>query len=764
MSTGERVAIARAVPTGGGLREQPLEDHLLGVARRTEAFCRPFGASDLGYLAGLWHDLGKYAPQWQRYLRQRVGAQAGPTNAHVDEGSRSGYKVDHATAGGLHAIDVLGGIGHVLAQTIVAHHSGLHDADDFVHRIQRPGKADLLAEARAAAVSTDVLRPAHAAAPRPLPAAFSPDAPGGYALALRMLFSALVDADRLDSEAFGSPASTDLRESFAPIETLAADLDTHLARFVIDTPVNRVRTDVLADCRNAALSEPGLFTLTVPTGGGKTLSSLAFALAHARRHGLKRVIYVIPYTSIIEQTADVFRDISPAFASSVVEHHSNVDEDENGNAAESERSRFATENWYAPIVVTTNVQFFESLFTAKTSRARKLHNVCESVVILDEAQTFPPTFLKPIVGALDLLRRHYRTTIVLSTATQPALAPRRHFGSSFAGLTDVREIIGNVDRLYRELARVRVFLPNDFETASTWKEIGDRIHSEGTDVLAIVSRRADARELWSLLPRGTIHLSALMCGAHRSHAIGEIKRRLAARRGDPALPPVLVVSTQLVEAGVDLDFPVVYRAFAGLDSLAQAAGRCNREGRLHGLGKLVVFVPPKPAPSGTLRIAEAAAKTVLHGGSDDPLARASMKLYFERYYNDQDLDGRGIIKLLAPDDWGHADLHTASEKFKLIEDAESGYQSVLVPYRLNGDDELFQELTGLLRTQGPARWLMRKLQRYSVSLPPYQFEPMRDRGDLEEVIPGCFIVISDAQYRNDVGLMVTVEKHHAMYY
>lgn len=756
-----RVAIARAVRTPDGKAvEQPLMDHLIGVAERAETFCRPFGAADVGYLVGLWHDLGKYAPEWQRFIRQAIGS-TDTGNAHLDEEPGRTRGPDHATAGGLHAIETLGPFGQLLAQVIVAHHSGLFDAVDFQTRIQKPDKPERLAAARAAGVPDAILRPPRALNVQLDQRVFGDTTKGAYALALRMVFSALVDADRLDSEAFGDPTAAALRRNFVDLDTLARDLDSHLSRFVPDTPVNRLRADVLSDCRRAAVSQPGLFTLTVPTGGGKTLSSLAFALAHARGHHLKRVIYVIPYTSIIEQTVDVFRNISAAFALSVVEHHSNVDEDERGNASEQERARLATENWDAPVVVTTSVQFFESLFAAKTSRARKLHNICESVVVLDEAQLLPPDFLQPIVAALDLLRRHYRTSIVLSTATQPALASRRHFGFTFKGLDDAQEIIADVDRLFRGLRRVDVRLPTDLNRPISWDEVGARIGAETTDVLAIVGRRADARALWRLLPGGAVHLSALMCGAHRSAVIDQIRRRLAERRADPSLPPLLTVSTQLVEAGVDIDFPVVYRAFAGLDSIAQAAGRCNREGRLPGLGRVEVFVPPKPAPKGTLRIAEDAAKIALHGAGSDALDRKLLETYFMQFYATHALDSRNIASRLQPAEhsFGVVGLRQVGEDFKLIDDGETGYRSVLVPYRSSERDETFAALIGTLAKQGQSRWLMRKLQRYAVSVPPHEFAAMVGRGDLHEVVPQCWVVRSAAQYRSDLGLIVTDDFH-----
>ncbi|MEI2781414.1 MAG: DEAD/DEAH box helicase [Candidatus Competibacter sp.] len=293
-----------------------------------------------------------------------------------------------------------------------------------------------------------------------------------------------------------------------------------------ETPVNRMRAVVLDRCRGAAEQAPGLFSLTVPTGGGKTLASLAFALRHARHHGKRRIFYVIPYTSIIEQTADVFRDVFGEDA--VLEHHSNLDSDR-----ETPRSRLACENWEASLVVTTNVQFFESLFAARPSRTRKLHNTLDSVVILDEAQLLPPDFLTPILGAIRELSRHYGVSFVLCTATQPALASRRSFDFAFDGLDEVREIVGDataVRELHKQLRRVEVALPEDLHAPTSWEAVAAELETHPR-ALCIVDRRDDARILHGLLPAGTVHLSGLMCGQHRAEVIAAIKRRLNA--GEP---------------------------------------------------------------------------------------------------------------------------------------------------------------------------------------------------------------------------------------
>ena len=353
------------------------------------------------------------------------------------------------------------------------------------------------------------------------------------------------------------------------------------------SPVNKIRAEFLSQCREAATKAPGIFTLTIPTGGGKTLSSLAFALEHAVRHKKRRIIYAIPYTSIIEQTAKEFKKIVAPLGDSILEHHSNVEPDK--ESQENAKSRLATENWDAPIVVTTTVQLFESLFAARTSRCRKLHNIANSVVVLDEVQLLPLQHLAPIRKIIALLARHYGVTFILSTATPTGLhAQNNPFGKKLLEGLSSTEIVRNSGKYYTQLKRVRYKLPENFQTPRSWVEIAEEL-KQYDSVLVIVNKRQDAKDLFDLMPTGTYHLSALMCPAHRSCVIKEIKERLKDCK------PTRVISTQLVEAGVDLDFPVVYRAMAGLDSIVQAGGRCNREGKLD-VGKVVVFVPPSTHP------------------------------------------------------------------------------------------------------------------------------------------------------------------------
>ena len=732
-----------------------LADHLLAVADMAAGFSQSFDSDTFtqrwAYLAGLWHDLGKYRPGFQRYL-----VQSNNPDAHI-EGKVAGREKTHSAAGALWAIQALekthGANGklaaRVLAYLIAGHHAGLYDWDGGLNeRLDEVDCQTELAEALAAQPPESILNHGDF-----VPSLNQiPGGSAGFSLWLRLLFSCLVDADFLDTEAHFDASKPARRDGFPTLDQLRIVLDAHMtAKATSATPstVNTLRADILRQCRDKAALPAGLFSLTVPTGGGKTLSSLAFALNHAQTHGKRRVIYAIPYTSIIEQTADVFRDVFKTLGDEVlIEHHSQADA---ADRDETARSRLACENWDAPLVVTTNVQLFESLFAAKTSRCRKLHNIVGSIIVLDEAQQLPPEFLQPILDALNLLVKHYGVTVMLCTATQPALNSTDYFDKSnnLRGLDNVREIIDHPDALFDALKRVTVELPPDWNISTPWAEMAEKIAAEDC-LLAIVSTRKAARELHRLLPPGTLHLSALMCGAHRKAVIDQIKARLKAKRDGHDLQPLRVVSTQLVEAGVDIDFPVVYRALAGLDSIAQAAGRCNREGRLEEQGRVVVFVPPEPPPIGHLRKAAQACVSTLHGQHADPLARSLFATYFRDFYSKVDLDGKKIVPMLkvAPKTLG-VQFRTAADAFRLIDDKDSA--TVVVRYAEHRDE--IEKLLCVLAAEGPARWLMRKLQRYTVSIHKRVADEMLEQGGLTLPMPGLYVQVNaDNLYDPMLGL------------
>jgi CRISPR-associated endonuclease/helicase Cas3 len=545
------------------------------------------------------------------------------------------------------------------------------------------------------------------------------------------------------------------RSGFPPLSELKQRFDAHMAQMAASarpTPVNRVRAEVLAQCRAKAGLPPGVFQLTVPTGGGTTLSSMAFALDHAAQHGQRRIIYAIPYTSIIEQTADVFARVLGA--DSFIEHHSNFDADP---ARETHHTRLACENWDAPLVITTNVQLFESLFASKTARCRKLHNLVNSVIVLDEAQLLPPDFLDPIVDVLALLTRHYGVSVVLCTATQPALDGEGN-GYGFKGLPS-QKIIADPNALYQVLERVTVHLPPDLKAQQSWDDIAQQVAAESC-ALAIVNTKKSAYELWSRLPKGALHLSSLMCGQHRSDLIGFIRTRLAQRREDvdkfDKNESIRIVSTQLIEAGVDVDLPVVFRALAGLDSIAQAAGRCNREG-LQERGQVHVFVPPVAPPKGILSKSVASCIAVLHQAPVQPLVPSMFSRYFTHLYAQCERDERGILPLLRDVAEGERfpapQFRTASERFKLID--EQGVP-LIVHYRgLDGQNDQIDQLLRQLEALGPERWLMRKLQRYTVSIFHNDATRLCQQGDIRECLPGLYVQAHDLLYHAEFGVNLT---------
>src|SRR3989338_6175894 len=722
----------------GEWHEHHLDEHLRGVAAMAADFAANFDSSDWANIAGLWHDLGKYREKFQTYIKKASGYDA---EAHI-EGAPG--RVDHSTAGAIHAMEKLGLQGRILAYLIAGHHAGLPDWNSpeegkfaLFNRIEEGKKKGYLQEALLASPPPHILDQ-----PNPTSLPPHPDK-GAWALWIRMQFSCLVDADFLDTEAFMDGRKAALRTGYPSLKDLSPAFDQYMADKAAkaeDTLVNRLRADVLRQCREKALLPSSMFSLTVPTGGGKTLSSMAFAMNHAVHHGKRRVIYVIPYTSILEQTADIFRSIFGK--ENVIEHHSNLDPDQ-----EDSRSRLATENWDAPIIITTNVQFFESLFAARTSRSRKLHNIVNSVVVLDEAQLLPPDFLAPILHAMTDLSNNYGVSFVLSTATQPAFTPR----PKFLGLSNVRELMDDPDKLYVDLKRVDTKLPTDFDVPQSWEAIAEQLQQHES-ILCIVNSRNDCRELHHLMPKDTIHLSALMCGQHRSHVIAAIKQRL--KDGIPTR----VVSTQLVEAGVDMDFPVVYRALAGLDAVAQAAGRCNREGGLPELGRVVVFVPPKPAAPGLLRKAQQSGQEVMRLCEGDPLTRERFETYFRAYYASlNSLDRADIISLLDMHNRAGArqavfNFRTAASKFRLID--EEGQTAVIVCYGESPNLIAALESNPNMEPH-QRRGLLRRLQRYTVNIRDHECKKLLGSRDIREIYPGVHVQSSDTLYHPQLGLLMS---------
>lgn len=731
------IAHVKRLPDDSWDEPHTLDAHLAGTAEQTERFAKVFNSETWGKTLGFAHDTGKSTGTWQQYLIRKSGFDE--EDAHLEGNPRT---VDHSTPSAKLAEEFFGKCtGRLLAYCIAGHHTGLpdwfaegqHGQSSLSYRLTHTGTKEIAQQ-----VKSDV-----ASVPPGSPPWKFDNKGLDLSLWIRMLFSCLVDADFLDTEAYMAEDKSENRGGYLPVKDLLLRFNTYMDDKIANadkTGVNEIRQSILSDCRKAAMNAPGIFSLTVPTGGGKTLSSLAFAFEHAEKHKMDRVIYVIPYTSIIEQNADVFR--KALGDDQVVEHHASLDENDS-----TPKSRLAAENWDAPVIVTTSVQFFESLFAAKTSRCRKLHNIANSVVVLDEAQLIPVEYLSPIIQAIELLSRRYKVTFVISTATQPAFECRSDF-KEFKGLPlgSVREIISDVPKLYRSLKRVNVETPVDWQKSLSWEEVAKELVAEPR-VLCVVSDRKSCRELYNLMSisKGTYHLSALMCGQHRSDIIAEIKEKLANKTEEP----IRVISTQLVEAGVDLDFPVVYRALAGLDSIAQAAGRCNREGKLKKeLGRAVVFIPPKKSPPGILRKAADTTETMLKTGIADPLDHANFEKFFgELYCKANSLDKMGIINLLKPDqEECGIQFRTAAEKFRIIDDTQQ--RTILVPYAKG------EELIGMLKAKGPDRWLLRKLQRYSVNVYTKDFAVLLSKGWIAEITPNVFVLTSSVGYDTQTGLLV----------
>ena len=569
----------------------------------------PFGGGELAFIAGLWHDVGKADPAWQRYLLESEAGTRG-----------RGTGPDHKCAGALLAEEV----GQpVVGLLIHAHHGGLGDRSrDFGTwldaRRALPGP-QLALEALRAEMPDLSGQP-----PPTLPPHIAQDALAAEFF-LRMTYSALVDADSLDTEAHKLGGTAPERGRAVALAELWSRYETFLARQLTppDTIVNRVRREVHEACLHAATEPSGIFRLAVPTGGGKTRSAMAFALRHGIEHGLRRIIVAVPFTTITQQTAKVYRDI---FGDDrvVLEHHSAAGEgagrasDDDSPAPDAVWQRLAAENWDATVVVTTTVQLFESLFSNRRSKTQKLHNLAGSVIILDEAQALPAGVLAPILDGLRQLTEHCGASVVLSTATQPAFELIKEFRD-----VEAREIVPNPARHFEALRRVEY----DFSKTgkpNEWRDLAAWMRRERS-ALAIVNTKRHAMELLDALddPRA-LHLSTLLCGAHRSDVINEIRRRLSS--GETCH----VVSTQVVEAGVDLDFATVFRAEAPLDAVIQAAGRCNREGKLDGRGRVIVFRPPDDAaPPGLYRSGRDVARVVRQLPNFDPNNPAAVRGYFE---------------------------------------------------------------------------------------------------------------------------------------
>jgi CRISPR-associated endonuclease/helicase Cas3 len=736
---------------------EPLSHHLAAVGERAAAFAAAFGWAEAARAAGQLHDIGKCSVAFQAYIA-RPG----------DENTAGRRGPDHSTAGARAAVAIYPyPAGRLLAFGIAGHHAGLADAKELDRRLDDAYAIephDGWQAHSGETPATTLLVP---------PTVFDLRSNTAFTAAFlaRMLFSCLVDADFLETEAFYARAKGDAveRGGFAGISVLSDRLQRYMEDKRAASPkssINALRDRVLDHAVRKTTLSPGLFTLTVPTGGGKTLASLSFALEHAVFHGMERVIYVIPYTSIIEQTAGVFRE-ALSTTDDVLEHHASFDWEAAGPrdsivGADDEgpggvnKLRRAAENWDAPIVVTTAVQFFESLFANRTSRCRKLHNLAGAVIVLDEAQTLPIHLLRPCMGALDELCRNYGASVVLCTATQPALREKDGFKWGGFRIDDDRELAPEPQALYAALKRVTV------ETLT--EPIGDAViatrFSEQPTMLCIVNSRAHARSLFEMIRAlpGAMHLTTLMCPRHRQAVLKTVRTLL-----DPNDPqPVRLVATSLIEAGVDVDFPEVWRAAAGLDSIAQAAGRCNREGRLER-GRTVVFEPADNKPPRTIEAYWQATRSVLRT-YDELLGLESIKAYFSELYwqkgpealDAAKVDGRPGILATIDERAGDFSFpfRGIAEAFRLIDEI---MVPVIVPWRADASDDVAERLLDRIASMDRPRAAdLRRLQQYTVSIPCKAHDIWLAAGVLRPVHrtlgPGLLRFEDLAHYRPDTGV------------
>lgn len=702
-------------------RRQTLQDHLEGTARLAAAFAKPFGGQEQAYLAGLLHDAGKASPDFQARLRG------------------SPQKVDHSTAGTQEAWALRQ---PMVAFAVAGHHGGLPDGGS---RFDSDQAGTLFGRLKKAVPPYERWRetvrlPAAAAGP-PLP-------PDNFSSAFytRMLYSCLVDADYLDTERFmdGKPAP---RGEYA----LLPDLVHRLLQYVApwrspQSLLNQKRCEILETCFSKGRSvSPGLYSLTVPTGGGKTISSLAFALSHAVAQGQRRVIYVIPYTSIIDQTAEVF---SRALGKeNVLAHYCGaqalMQEDEISPGAY--RQALAAENWDAPVIVTTAVQFFESLFSNRSSQCRKLHNIAGSVVVFDEAQTLPIGYLRPCVAAIGQLVQHYGTTAVLCTATQPALEPL--FAQLAPGLP-MQEICGDPTGMFTFFQRVTLRHAGPL----TEEQLLERLRAV-PQALCVVNRRKTAQSLYEALPEeGRFCLTTLLCPADRKHLLQEIRARLKSGL------PCRVVSTSLIEAGVDVDFPAAWREEAGLDSILQTAGRCNREGRRPaGESIVTVFGFAEQSPPAMLRPHVDATHTILRQFEDIACPQA-IETYFTLLFTlkgAQSLDQAGVLEGFARGIDGRIlPFATIAGAVRLI---DSPACTVYIPLPENA------ALFHALRAGQHSQRLFRQLGVYGVTVYPDHLAALRAAAAVELVDPDVWVLSDPTLYDRQLGLKLCAESGRAFF-
>jgi CRISPR-associated endonuclease/helicase Cas3 len=785
-------------------KDQLLDRHNIEVAELTAFLASKIGLKRSGFFIGLLHDFGKYSASFQKYLRSAAGRISPDSENFIDPISNKG-QIDHSTAGAQYLWSFFDKYGtnaqitaQVLALCLVSHHSGLIDCfkldgtHQFLKRLKKSyekthleecsqNKSDIMNKRLSAIVARQVIDEFIRQREKIVNKSSSEQINAFNAGFLtRMLFSCLVDADRINSAEFESPVNVKVRFrkpnwniAISRLEQVVQNLKKESHK----SPVNPVRERVSDECLRRSGEAQGLYTLTVPTGGGKTYSSLRYALHHARKFNLSRIIYIIPYTSIIEQNADAIRKViekeDDDFAW-VLEHHSNLEQDK-----QTWHNKIAGENWDAPVILTTMVQFLEVLFAGGTSRVRRLHQLANSVLIFDEIQTLPVKTTHLFCNALNFLIDHCNTTALLCTATQPLLNQLKTPEKGQLSIPNENELIGDVAKLFQDLKRVEI---KNMCKSSGWtkQEISDLALSkfeEFGSCLVIVNTKQWARQLYDELKNSvnsdSIYiLSTNLCPAHRKEIFSEIKKRL----NEENSKPVLCISTQLIEAGVDIDFASVIRFLAGLDSIAQAAGRCNRNGK-HRLSPVCVLNPAEEKIDllHDIKIGRDKARLVLDTGVKDVLSPEAIALYFKHYFYHPERSSEmvfplrndpeeNILNLLSLNrNLPRPEVHSpdypflrqsfmlAGAAFKAI---ELPTKAVIVPH--GKGKEIIAELCRIEKNFDLAAYkkCLRMAQQYSVNVFPNIWDKLMAAEALFEIQGDGIFYLKEEHYNKEFGLSV----------
>lgn len=790
--------------------KQSLEEHLLETSEIAGQLASKIGLSDLGIVLGLLHDFGKYSEEFQRYIGSATGDIDQDDEAYVDSALLKG-KIDHSSAGAQYVYQKLknfGGqgqgelLGQILAVCIASHHSGLIDTlsvdfdkgnvfnkriqkeDIKTHLVECQEKANSVIREKAEALSTPALVQSFMAMFKEIGGspehAFDLIPSFQLGVLTKFLFSCLIDADRLNSAEFEEPERLveRQRKEQQPNWNEAIDrLETLLSGFELKNPIDQIRRDISEQCRARADQSTGIYTLTVPTGGGKTYASLRYALHNAKKNKLQRIFYIIPYTSIIEQNAKVMREAIERKGDEwpwILEHHSNLEPEQ-----QTWHSKLVSENWDAPIVITTMVQFLETLFSGGTRSVRRMHQFANSVLVFDEIQTLPVNCVHLFCNSLNFFASHAKTSVLLCTATQPLLNKLDAPEKGQLHIPPKNELMPNLSELFTALHRVDV---QNICKVGGWSEseISDfalKKFNETGSCLLIVNTKDWAIRLYRLcaeqVPKDAIfHLSTNQYPAHRKALLDEVKRRLKNNE------PVLCLSTQLIEAGVDVDFASVIRFIAGLDSIAQAAGRCNRNGRLDSASVFVVN-PDKESTKllQDIEIGKQKAERVFGESFDNVLSPEAIQRYFQYYFFDRKdqmsypcKDSQGspntLLNLLACQSNNPKSSHGERLKNKKLPnlqqafmEAGNAFKAIDAPTQplivQHGDGKtLVTDLCAVAKEFDPAKYykLLRRAQKYSVNVFPNVWKKLLEAGAIEEIQEEGLYYLREEFYSEAFGL------------